>query len=126
MAINPDVSKTIEAIDQRIAQLRQAKAALLEAFGPASNAASGDVTRKPQNGSGGGRPDRFGELVKFLTTHGPASRKQILAQSGIPQGTVSYLLSSYKNFQQLPDGRWGTEKQVEQLAAAASPKTGGG
>lgn len=104
MATSPEIRKAIELIDAKIAQLLAAKATLLDAFGNPSPVENPEV-RQLQN-AGKGKPDRFSQLVRFLTAHGPMLRKDILMRSGIPEGTIAYLLSTYTNFVQQPDGRW--------------------
>jgi hypothetical protein len=122
MELSPEITKALEVIDAKIAQLNQAKAVLLEAF---SGSRTDEVRPKPQKTSSKGRPDRFGQLMKFLTTHGPAKRKDILAHSGIPEGTVAYLLNTFQNFIQLPDGRWAI-RDVSTPDTQPGPKSMGG
>ncbi|HEY8749988.1 MAG TPA: hypothetical protein VIM11_18535 [Tepidisphaeraceae bacterium] len=49
---------------------------------------------------------RLDQLKKYLLAHGPMYRKDVMDKSGIPVGTVAYLLKSQNGFVADPDGRW--------------------
>lgn len=50
------------------------------------------------------------KLIDFLTKHGPATRPQMAAQTGIPIGTLSTLLSTEEGFAQVERGLWTVAK----------------
>jgi hypothetical protein len=52
---------------------------------------------------------RVQELREFLIKEGPMLRRDVIAKSGIPQGTVNTTLND-KNFRKLPDGKWSGEE----------------
>jgi hypothetical protein len=65
--------------------------------------AKGGETRQTPALSGG---NRLRQLRDFLQQHGPLGRKQIIEQSGIPEGTVGMLLQE-ELFMRDKDKRWG-------------------
>ena len=44
-------------------------------------------------------------MRELLLANGPMERKAIREKSGLPEGTVAYLLND-SNFKHQPDGRW--------------------
>jgi hypothetical protein len=50
--------------------------------------------------------ERLKQLIQFLKDHGPKRRSEIAKDSGVPKGTISYLLKDNSHFKQLHDGRW--------------------
>ena len=44
-------------------------------------------------------------LDKYLRENGPVTRKEIVEKSGVPDGSISYLLKNGK-FRQRDDERW--------------------
>jgi len=46
------------------------------------------------------------ELKQFLVSNGPSKRAKIIAESGIPRGTIAYLLNSNSEFVRRDDGKW--------------------
>jgi hypothetical protein len=46
------------------------------------------------------------EMADFIRTHGPSTRTEILAGSGIPEGTFAYCVRDTKLFVQGEDGKW--------------------
>lgn len=59
-------------------------------------------------------------LINFLKVHGASRRKDIIALTKIPEGTVDYLLASdKKTFKQLDRGRWDLQKELSGAATAA-------
>jgi hypothetical protein len=123
MALPPEVTKTIQALDKKIRALEETKKRLMDTFG--------EPVLSPQNGSNGTAktnstppasttaPQQFAsgaagvssteKLRVFLTTHGPATRKDILDKSGVPDGSISYLLrAGLKDgkIRQREDNKW--------------------
>jgi len=49
---------------------------------------------------------RKDSVESYLKEHGPTLRKDILAQTGIPVGSISSCLNDASRFKQLEDGRW--------------------
>jgi HB1, ASXL, restriction endonuclease HTH domain len=55
------------------------------------------------NGDGMTRKDA---VAKYIKEHGPTLRKDLLAHTGIPVGTMGSCLNDHDRFRQLDDGRW--------------------
>jgi hypothetical protein len=104
--VNQDIRKAVEVINHRIENLERIKGALLEEFGAGSvlgempessvrprllSSGAGD------DGNGNGATRRT-ELAQFFRTHGPATRGEIIAKSGIPKGTIAFLLNKWPEF----------------------------
>jgi hypothetical protein len=106
--VDPDILKAIEIIDKKILSLQQARNQLAQAFGVEYSSPTRVATRGSAqfNGSATGPKSRKETLAEFLIVNGPMARPDIVAQAGIPEGTVSYCLSDKRFFIQLDDGRW--------------------
>ena len=110
-----DIVVAIEAIDRRIAKLRELRQQLAEAFG---------ITQKTQVSANqkplfakAGEKTRKEELADFLKEHGSKTRLEIVTQTGIPAGTVSFCLKD-KRFAKNRDGEWHLAKNREKSGAA--------
>src|SRR6266852_9438249 len=117
MPLPPEVAKTIQGIDKKIKALEDVKRSLLETFGepvptntqPISNGNKGvtpvhrvespQVTLPSQGPATLSSSER---LIMFLRANGPATRKEIIERSGVPDGSISYLLKNGK-FRQRED-----------------------
>lgn len=53
----------------------------------------------------GGKKTRLDELRAFLKKNGPSSRKEILAKTGVPSGTIGMLLKP-PMFKKDSEGKW--------------------
>jgi len=124
-----EIEKAIELIDSKIDDLKQAKKTLLEAFG--------EKTITPQKSSSMVRTNppkpqlkrisRKDAVIKLIKKEGPLSRSQIIEKSGIPEGTVSYLLNDKTTF--IGDnGRWNlveiVHKEKEEIEKENETKLG--
>jgi hypothetical protein len=99
--MNHDIRKAVEVINQRIANLERIKSLLLDEFG--ADSVLGAPKRKTErevrqlgigaSANGHGEPTRREQLVKFLNENGPSNRATIIEKSGIPEGTISNLLT---------------------------------
>jgi hypothetical protein len=123
MADHLDIQKVIDLFDQRIKRLQEARELLVEEFGEAKRGGlpvpvprqrrSGAQNRNGNEGSS----ERKQQLEKFLRTHGPTRRSDLSSGSGVPDGTVGYLLSKYHDtFVRRSDKKWTlTERQAAQV-----------
>ena len=119
-----DVLQAIQIIDDKIASLQEARNRLAQAFGIDSKSSAQSATpaaitaiaraishqsgsAAQANGNGHHEPSgRKVELAKFLASRGPTSRATIIAESGLPEGTISYCLNDKRFFLQAADGNW--------------------
>ena len=110
MAIPSEVRKTIHAIDRKIRDLEDTKQRLLETFGGSLPAAKSNGSR-PQTVPSTAETNSTipmsskERLDKYLRENGPVTRKEIVEKSGVPDGSISYLLKNGK-FRQRDDERW--------------------
>ena len=110
MAIPTEVRKTIQGIDQKIEVLEETKKRLLEAFGGPLPVAKSNGNR-PQNAisafeaGSNGTMSSGDKLASYLQTHGPATRQEIAEESGVPGGSISYLLKNGR-FRHRADDKW--------------------
>ena len=56
-----------------------------------------------------GSPTRFAQIETFLAEHGPSTRQEIVAKSGVPEGTVRALLIP-RYFDEDAEGRWSARR----------------
>ena len=107
MPISPDIQKAIDIIDLRIGSLVKIKELLIKEFGADEPGVSsnGDSTEVPKviNQS---KQTRKETLILFMKTNGPNLRKDILAKTAFPKGTLAFLLNDKKTFTQHEDGKW--------------------
>ena len=110
--MNPDIKKTLGIINQRIENLERIRGLLLQEFADSAPDASTDSASVPPAGNvpagtnGNGNSNRKVELKRFLAENGPAKRSEIIAKSGIPAGTVAFLLSKHSVFVRRSDKKW--------------------
>ena len=120
MPLPPEVQKTINAIDRKIRALEDTKRRLYETFDdpmpprvspningnnrltPPPKPSDTSITPSSQVATVLPSADR---LFLFLRNNGPATRKEILDKSGVPDGSLSYLLKNGK-FRQREDQKW--------------------
>jgi hypothetical protein len=111
--------QAIRIIDDKIAALQKARDQLANAFGIDSVSSSASmakrivvvadaIARSNSSGTNGQKPPsgRKVELAKFLVGKGAVDRATIIAESGLPEGTISYCLNDKRFFMQSPDGKW--------------------
>jgi hypothetical protein len=58
-------------------------------------------------------PTRKDIVADYLQQHGPMLRKDILANTEVPEGTIGYVLNDKDRFHQLKDGRWDIVRRAE-------------
>lgn len=102
-AVNADIKKVVDILDQRIANLQNIKLQLLEEFGGESASTVVVAARPVQQGNGS--RTRIQQLRDFLLQHGPAKRAEIIAGAGMPKGTIASLLNR-EDFVRRSDGKW--------------------
>jgi len=121
MPLPPEVQKTLNAIDRKIRALEDTKARLIEAFGdsfpvqtsPQSNGNSRLTPPPKPIDTGVTLPSESpimlssaDRLLQFIRNHGPATRKEIAERSGVPDGSISYLLRNNPRYRQREDQKW--------------------
>jgi hypothetical protein len=91
--MNSDIKQAVSIIRQRIVNLQQIERMLLEEFDVPGASTAAIAARPVQHGNGNGKETQKDKLTKFLIEHGPSPRAKIIAESGIPMGTISNLLN---------------------------------
>lgn len=113
MSINPDIKKAIEIIDQRIESLKNIRDNLAMEFGmnevvKSTSAPSPQASKQLSFASGasglGGIKTSKDKIAAFLHGRNPASRKEIVIGTGLPDGTVSYALNDRERFRRTDNG----------------------
>lgn len=64
------------------------------------------------------------KLIEFLDEHGPSLRAEIVAKTGIPEGSLSKLLRG-KEFEHLERGFWALEWQAKKSKRKTKGESGG-
>jgi len=102
--MDTDIRKTIQRLDQRIKELQVTRQLLVDQFGEPNErsapSGSASVIGQPSNGT------RKSEVIQYLKQHGPASRKELLDATHMPDGTIGFVLKDKSTFQRLADGTW--------------------
>jgi hypothetical protein len=100
----------LEAVDKRLAKLQQIRLLIVEEFGETTSNGNGAIVKRAgrrskaallPNGTG-----RKTQLHDWLKKNGPATRGDIVKNSGLPEGTISGYLSTEKNLFENRDGKY--------------------
>ena len=102
--VSGDIKRAVEIIDQRINSLQQIRRMLLDEFG--MNDRSPDSTLMPTTGAPTGTETRKQAIAKLLKVDGPLSRRDIVARTGFPLGTIAYVLNDKEIFKRRKGGKW--------------------
>lgn len=112
--MHPDIEKTIDLIDHKIIELQRAKRTLVEAFGEKniqvdnkSSFPSGSLRKTKRK-----KRTRKHAVMKLLRQEGPLARSEILEKTGIPLGTVSFILNDKITFRH-KEGKWNLVKESQ-------------
>lgn len=92
------VRTLIDKLEDKIRALKQARDTLIEQFGDAPP--SGNHRRKNRKS---GRRD---EVIAFLRKNEPVKSVDIVAQTGIPIGTLGGILKDKKTFARDGESKW--------------------
>lgn len=60
------------------------------------------------------RPKRVEQAESFLDENGPCTQREIHEGTGIPWGSMTYVLN-HDRFVQREDGKWGLKSELEEL-----------
>jgi hypothetical protein len=104
----------LEKIRGEIVKLQGLERSIVERFGSSSNGTNPSPSAKPgrkikharRNASGVDGPPRKIVIHEWLKKHGPASRGEIIAGTGLPEGTIGAYLSTEKDLFESRDGKW--------------------
>lgn len=128
--MDPDIKRTVERIDQKIAKWLEIKNMLLDEFGggDASGLQSSlpfEVQKATSSRLGKrGRPPkrrtRKDELVAFLLNNGPATRKEIRDKTGLPTGTLAHQLNDKQIFIRHQNRGWDLTAEARASALSKS------
>lgn len=58
--------------------------------------------------------NRLIQAAAYLIHHGPATQKELHDETGIPMGSMAYVLGHPQVFRRLEDGRWDVHEEVRQ------------
>jgi hypothetical protein len=107
--MHPDIAKAVELIDQRIATLQNIRRELVREFVGGERIPSVRTKSLP-NTSRNGHGTRKEQVAEFISSHGPATRSEIISGTDIPTGTIAYCLNDEKRFVN-QDGKWHLRKE---------------
>jgi hypothetical protein len=101
----------LDAIDKRIAKLKQIRSLIVEEFGQPMNGSMPKPTRRTRkrisrsagNARTGGRK---AQIYDWLKQNGPATRAEVIKGTGLPPGTVGGYLSAEKELFENHSGKW--------------------
>ena len=117
------LDQDIERLDQEIAKLRKQRDVLADAqdvlavlFNGANNerptdsefANSDSESGTPKREKGAPRRD---VVMAYIGEHGPSKRAQLVEATGIPKGTISYVLNDKTRFKRLENGTWDLRRE---------------
>ena len=101
--MDSEIAITIERLGRRIKKLTAIRDGLQEEYGDRAPVSTSRGTLPTAGRSR--RQTRKEQLLAFLDQHGPTSTKEIINETGIPRGSVSWTLRQ-PEFTNLKDGRW--------------------
>lgn len=108
MVASPEIRRVVEIIDQRIQSLQTIKKMLINEFFGEQPSLPFSTT---QNGTAAevhtaSKRTRKETLVAFLKVKGPLVRGEIQKATGIPRGTLAFLLNDKETFERDSSGKW--------------------
>ena len=94
---NQEIEKIIEMIDKKIRSLNQAKQILITEFGLEKG---GEITGVSfiKSETKLKHPTRKDIVANLIKEHGSLSRKEILEKTGLPKGTIAFVLNDKEKF----------------------------
>ena len=103
-----EMQTIIMHLDKRIKRLQEARALLVADLGETKpNGLSTTAAGQRVQGRGKRTSVRKTELETFLREHGASTRKEVAEGSGVPDGTLGYLMDKYpETFTKRNDGKW--------------------
>jgi hypothetical protein len=143
MAIDPEIQAAINAIDRKIAKLQQVKNLLLSEFPSAPESVAsvsvgvpdviktehGTITFQGQAPTITTQPQastRKLQVAEFLLEQGAKRRREIVENTGIPEGTVSYVLNDSDTFaHDSHTGKWRLTDQAREALMEEKMTTAG-
>jgi len=102
--VSGDIKRAIEIIDQRISSLQQIRKMLLDEFG--MNEQKPDSPLAPIAVVSTGTETRKQAIARLLRAEGPLSRRDIVAKTSFPLGTIAYVLNDKHTFKRTKGGKW--------------------
>jgi len=141
--MSSEIDNAIELIEEKIAALQRVRDTLVEMFDPPDSlrrrllTTRGKATPPPEinapenpapqitttnllsSGNGSGRSKRKDEVATFIREHGgSASRAEIIVGTGIPKGTIAYVLNDISRFRRR-DHKWHVREQRDSARTPA-------
>jgi hypothetical protein len=105
--VSTDIKRALEIIEQRISSLEQIKRMLIDEFGINGSTPSIPSIEPPktllEKMAEGTRKE---SVIKLLKTEGPLLRRDIMARTGFPAGTIAFVLNDKDIFTQTKDRKW--------------------
>ena len=98
-----EIAQAVILLDQKIASLKRLRDQLVEEFGQSGHAVA-EVAVAPARTSGTEYVTRKDQVYDFIKVHGPSTRGQIIAGTGIPAGTAAYVLNDERFINR--NGKW--------------------
>jgi hypothetical protein len=111
--MHPDIARAISVIDSQIRELEKAKRILIDTFGESNSGVS--TIHAPQHLLR--KKTRKDEVVKLIREAGALSRGEIVHKTGIPVGTVSFILNNKSLFINR-NGKWDLVGKEEEAQAS--------
>ena len=118
------LDQDIERLEQEIGRLRKQRDVLADAqdvlallSNKASFPDSNSVSNSVSNSEAGTtpkrekRPSRRDTVMAYIEEHGPSKRARLVEATGIPKGTISYLLNDKTRFKRVEDGTWDLKRE---------------
>lgn len=107
MPISPDIKRVIEILDLRVQSLQKIKQMLLTEFGTEiEGSVVPDIPAETEVQKGEPKKTRKQFLIEFLKKHGPQTRKELMETTGLPRGTIAFLLNDKDTFVHVAGGKW--------------------
>jgi hypothetical protein len=111
-----EIEQAVALIDQKIESLKKLRDQLVQEFGQSAPLKA--VAASVPGLNGGGRVNRKDQVADYIRLHGPSSRPDIIAGTGIPVGTVAYVLNDKERFQ-ARRGKWNVIEQKDSAVTSA-------
>ena len=114
------LDQDIERLGQEIGRLRKQRDVLADAqdvlallfnnasFPDSNSVSNSEAGTTPKREK---RPSRRDTVMAYIEEHGPSKRARLVEATGIPKGTISYLLNDKTRFKRFEDGTWDLKRE---------------
>lgn len=119
-----ELQNKLSNIQGRLSRLENLKGQLQEEFGdpaPEVQPICISVADALPASLTGRKPTRKEQVVQYFLKHGAQKRSLVVSATGIPAGTVAYIMRDRDTFRELRGKRWDVTEEIRRRASSQQP-----